>query len=118
MFRHHPILFILSVILVPVLAGVVVLLIWYWSVRNEKLTIIDDQIYYEQGIFSKHRSQINISDIRNIRVYESLVNRIFGVGTLGISTAGQGNIEIEIAGVKDVIHLRNMINERRKQLQD
>jgi uncharacterized membrane protein YdbT with pleckstrin-like domain len=89
MFRAHPFWFILSVLLILAFGiGILILLYWYILTRATALTVTDQEILYEKGILSKDRTAVSLKHIRAVRVTQGFVNRILGVGTIEISTAG------------------------------
>ncbi|MBC8012828.1 MAG: PH domain-containing protein [Methyloceanibacter sp.] len=89
MFRAHPFWFILSVLLILAFGiGILILLYWYILTRATALTVTDQEILYEKGILSKDRTAVSLKHIRAVRVTQGFINRILGVGTIEISTAG------------------------------
>jgi uncharacterized membrane protein YdbT with pleckstrin-like domain len=98
MFRNNPLGFILAVILVPVAIGILILMFWYLKCKSTRLEINDNEIILEQGLLSKERTELNISGIRSVKIKQSLFNRLFGVGTLSIYTAGDSP-EIQAHGM-------------------
>jgi len=64
------------------------LIYWYLESVANKLTIDGGQLLYERGIFSKDRTEIQLTSIRTVKIYQSLANRIFGVGTISVFTSG------------------------------
>ena len=109
MFRNNPILFILYVISV---IGWPLLLIWYIQSRGSSLTITDSMIIHRRGILSKYENEVRIKHVRNVQIRQTLFQRIFGTGYIGISTAGQSGIEIEMNGMPDPDLVQDLINER------
>ena len=89
MFRAHPFWFILSVLLILAFGiGILILLYWYILSKATSLTVTDSDILFEQGILSKDRMAVSLKHVRSVRVTQGFVNRILGVGTIEISTAG------------------------------
>lgn len=64
------------------------LIYWYLESIANKVTIDNKQLLYERGIFSKDRTEIQLASIRTVKIYQSFINRIFGVGTVSIFTSG------------------------------
>lgn len=64
------------------------LIYWYLESIANKVTIDNKQLLYERGIFSKDRTEIQLSSIRTVKIYQSFINRIFGVGTVSVFTSG------------------------------
>lgn len=111
MFKNNPLGFILAVLLIPVAVGIIILLWWYLQARSSKLTVFENEILFEKGLLSKERAEVNISIVRTVRVNQSFFNRIFGVGTLSIYTAGD-NPEIVARVMPDPNRIRELIKLR------
>lgn len=88
MFRAHPIGFVVSLLLTPIVLGAIILLVWVIKARTTHLEIDDDTLRYETGVFSKDRRALSRRSIRTVRVTQSLLNRILNVGAIEIYTAG------------------------------
>ena len=110
MFRSHPLLFVLSVLLIAVAVGVLILLVWYVKARSELLTVTREDLRYEKGILSKAHSELRLSSIRSVRVSQSLSQRIFGTGDIAIYTAGDAP-EITAKDMPDPHELREILSE-------
>ncbi len=111
MFRSHPFWFILAVLLIPVGIGILILLGWYLVTKATRLAVIGDDIVLEKGLLSKERIELNISSVRSVKVYQSFINRIFGVGTLSVYTAGD-LAEVVAAGIPDPGRFREVVKAR------
>ena len=114
MFRSNPIGFFLSLILCVVGIGFIILFIWWIQTKCKKITILSDKTVLREGILSKSVDEVFHVDVRNIRIEQSLFQRIFGVGGLYISSAGQSDEEIGIEGIPDPQKAKDIINSRRK----
>lgn len=109
MFKNHPFGFILSVILIPAFGvGIIIFLVWFLKTKALKLTVTDDDILFEKGLLSKERSELSLSSVRTVKVKQTFINRIFGVGSIEIFTAGDA-AEINIAGLPDPNRIRELI---------
>ena len=118
MFRAHPFWFILSVALIAAFGiGIVILLYWYVLTRATALTVTDSDILYERGILSKDRTSVSLRHVRSVNVMQSFVNRIFGVGTIQISTAGD-EPEFTIADMPDPHVIREAIAKAQEMRED
>ena len=114
MFRNKPFGFILSLLLIPVVIGVIILVVWYLKCRSTKLEINGDEIILEQGLLSKDRTELNTSSIRTVKISQSLMNRLFGVGTLSFFTAGD-TPEIQVDGMPRPEVFRELVKARQDQ---
>jgi len=89
MFRARPVLFVLSVLLIPAFGiGILVLLLWYVRTRAMRLVLTPTDILFERGILSKDRIGMALHHVRSIRVRQGLSDRVFGVGAIEVYTAG------------------------------
>jgi uncharacterized membrane protein YdbT with pleckstrin-like domain len=89
MFRAHPFWFIGCVVLILAFGiGILLLLYWYIHTRQTALTMTENELLYEKGILNKDRTSVSLKHIRSVHVTQGLMNRLLGVGTIQISTAG------------------------------
>jgi uncharacterized membrane protein YdbT with pleckstrin-like domain len=110
MFRAHPFWFILCVLLIAVFGigiimlrdtaltsvlliaafgfSIIILLYWYIKTRATALTVTESELMYERGILSKDRTAMSLKNVRSISIAQGFINRILGVGTIQIYTAG------------------------------
>lgn len=109
MFRSHPIGFVLALILIPAYGiGVVIFVLWYLQSKATKLVITDAEILLERGLLSKERIEVNMASVRSTTVNQSFVNRLMGVGSVKIYTAGDAP-EIMVSGMPDPNRIRELI---------
>jgi len=114
MFRNHPIGFILSVILIAAAgAGLVILAIWWLTTKAATLTVTNKRAIQRTGLISKKTTEVLHRDVRNIEIDQSVFQRMFGVGSIGIASAGQSGIEIQFAGVRDPDGVKALIDRYR-----
>jgi uncharacterized membrane protein YdbT with pleckstrin-like domain len=113
MWRDNVFGFVICIILVPVVLGIVSLAIWYLQVICTTLTVTNKRTILRKGVLSKSVSEVWNRDIRNIQIYQSLMQRLFGVGNIGISSSGQGDIEIAVSGLPDPEGIRTLIDQYR-----
>lgn len=89
MFRARPFLFVFSCLLILAFGiGILILLYWYILTRATQLSVTDHDITYERGILSKDRTSVALRQVRSVRVTQGVINRIFGVGTIEVSSTG------------------------------
>jgi len=114
MFRNRPVGFVLSVILIPVLGlGLLILVIWWLDCLGTTLTVTTKRTTLRRGILSKKTNDVWHRDVRNIQVKQGILQRLLGVGTIGISSAGQGDVEIAVNGMPNPEKVRRFIDEHR-----
>ena len=59
--------------------------------QTVKLTFAGDKLRYETGLLSKSTRIIQLSKVQDVRVIQSLGQRILGVGDISIETAGENS---------------------------
>ena len=118
MFRAHPFWFIGCVVLIPAFGiGILLLLYWYIRTRATTITITDNEIMYEKGILSKDRTSVSLRHVRAVQVTQEFINRILGVGTVQISTAGD-EPEFTVTDVPNPHEIREAISKAQNMRQD
>jgi uncharacterized membrane protein YdbT with pleckstrin-like domain len=114
MVRTHPILFALCVLAIALYGlGLLLLLFWWLGCRATTVTVTDKRTILRTGLFSKHTSEVFHKDVRNIQVDQSLGQRVFGVGTISISTAAQSDFEIIVSGIPNPDGVRALVDDHR-----
>ena len=110
MFRNHPFGFIFCILLIAAFGlGLLILLIWWIKILGTTLIVTNERIIFRQGIFSKYTNEIYHTDVRNVQIRQSLLQRILRVGTIGISSAGQAGIEITVRGIPHPQQIHDII---------
>lgn len=118
MFRAHPFAFILCILLISVGGlGILILLYWYIKTRATALSVTEHEIMFEQGILSKDRTTVSLRHVRAVRVTQGFINRILGVGTVEISTAGD-EPEFEVSDMPDPHEIREAISRAQAMRDD
>lgn len=59
--------------------------------QTVKITISGDKLRYETGLLSKSTRIIQLSKVQDVRVIQSVGQRIFSVGDVSIETAGENS---------------------------
>jgi uncharacterized membrane protein YdbT with pleckstrin-like domain len=140
MFRNHPLGFLLLLLLIiaPVVAllvfrdeiramgefppamllgltalGLVIFLYWYLKSRATRLRITDDIVHLEVGLLSKQHIDLHVRQIRAVRVYQGLMDRIFRVGRIEVFTTGDV-AEFVVGGMRDPNWVREHVRNRRE----
>lgn len=97
---------------VALLAGAAgTLLVWWIQTRYTSLTITDGRSLLARGFISRETSEVRHQDIRNLQTDQSFIQRLLGVGTLAISSAGQDDFEITVRGVRQPEQLAALVRE-------
>ena len=113
MFRNNPVIFVVSIVLSLVGIGLIILLVWYLRCYGTRLTITNKRTTLRKGILSKEINEVYHRDVRNVRLSQTFLQRVFGVGSLEISSAGQADVEIAVSGMPDPEKMKAIIDEHR-----
>ena len=103
----------LGVLLLPVFVG------WYFLGRaligifSTKYVVTNRRVMVTRGLLSVHRSEIRISNIQAVDVYQSFFHRILGTGTVIICAAASNGLEIRMADIADPLMVADSINSVR-----
>jgi membrane protein YdbS with pleckstrin-like domain len=100
--------------LIPAITGTVALFIWWLIVLCTTLTVTEKRVILRKGILFKEMSEVLIQDIRNIQISQGPLQRLTNAGKVGISSAGQSDIEIAIQGILDPKGVKAIIDKYRK----
>jgi hypothetical protein len=96
-------------------SGGVGLLMLYWWIKTlgTTLTVTGEKATLRLGLLSKHTSDVMLADVRNVQVSQGILQRLLGVGAVGISSAGQSGVEIAVAGIFDPEKVKALIERGR-----
>jgi membrane protein YdbS with pleckstrin-like domain/phage FluMu protein Com len=141
MFRAHPFRYIFIVLLFLIGVGVAIIAptydnwsnrfaipgiiltllamiwwLWWWLTTTMwiKLTLTNKRAIRCEGIIHRHTSEVLHDHVRNVTIRQSFLDRIMRVGYLGIASAGQGGIEIEIRDIPHPHRIKSIVDEYRK----
>jgi uncharacterized membrane protein YdbT with pleckstrin-like domain len=111
MFRSHPMWFILWVILTPAVIGLIVLLVWWYRCAGTTIEVTNVRTVNREGILSKSTTEVRHVDVKQLHTHQSFFQRLLHVGTIEISSAGTGGIEISISGLPKPERIVNIIHK-------
>ena len=83
---------------------------WVATTRTASLEITNKRTIERRGLFSRSSNEVLHDHVRNIRITQSLPDRICRVGSVGISSSGQDGIEIEIRDLPRPDKVREVID--------
>ncbi len=96
---------LLERILLPLIAalwliGIVFVLVAFIASRFQTLTLEENGMLYQSGVISTRRILLQYAKITETTYTQGIVQRIFGVGTLYVDTAGGSNVAIRMNDVR------------------
>lgn len=113
MFRNRPFSFVLVCALSLVGIGIPVLVIWFFRCRSTELTVTDLRTRLHRGWLSRSITEVWHRDVRNVQIEQTFFQRLCGVGRMGISSAAQSSIEIDVAGLRNCDKIKQIIDKNR-----
>ncbi len=102
-----------------VLVGVAALSLW-WSYKHLYYQLSEEEFNLYSGIFNKKRVHVPYTRIQSVDQKASLLQRIFGVCTLNIDTAGGASnnaVQVPYVSKEQAEDLRRQLFERKNQTQ-
>jgi hypothetical protein len=115
MFRNHPFAFSLTILLCCVGVGLPILLVWWIRSKSTELTVTDKRTRLRRGWLSRSVTEVWHRDVRNVQLHQSFSQRLLDTGRIGVSSAGQGGIEIDVSGLRDPDQIKGIIDEHRSR---
>ena len=93
-------------------SGITLAALGVWKIRcmMRRLEITNKRTVRQIGLFSLDSSEVLHDNIRNFTVRQSLWQRIWGVGTIGIASSGEEGVEIEMDGVPQPRKVQKIID--------
>ena len=85
-------------------------LLRHLRLRYTRLTISGGKIRYETGMFSRDVRTMEVSKVQDVRVNQSLMERLLSLGTISIETAGETG-RLSMAGIEDPQQVADTILE-------
>lgn len=81
--------------------------------RKTSITITNKRSILRHGILARNTNEILHSHVQNVQIEQSFRERLFKVGTISISSAGQSDVEIIIGGISKPDDVVNCIDKYR-----
>jgi hypothetical protein len=86
---------------------------WYLQAMTTSLTVTNKRSTLRRGILAKRTREVRHADIRVLDVNQSFTDRLLGVGSIAIGSAGLNDVEISIGGVRNPRSVREAIDKQR-----
>jgi len=100
------------------LAGLAVALLamLVWSIRAAfvTLTVTSSRTILRKGLVSRTTSEVQHDDVRNIQLNQTFLERLLRIGDIGISSAGQGDLEIVAVNMPNPVRIVELIRANQR----
>ncbi len=90
--------------------GTLVVLYRKWNVAYR---LTNRRFFHEKGILRRRTDRIELIDIDDITVEQSLIDRWVGVGTIKITSSDRTDPVLELKGIQDVRHVADLMDDAR-----
>lgn len=138
MFRNHPLAFSGCVILIlatlalagqfalgghgswallfAIVAAIVIVILGVWSLkaRSVVLTITNRRSTLRTGLLDRFTTEVMHEHVRVLDVRQTAMQRVLGVGTVAIGSAGDEGLEIEAPGIPSPQTVADLIRRQQK----
>ncbi len=87
---------------------IIPLIVAFWKKASLVLRVYGDRVVLETGVLSKSSVAVFCADIRAVNIRQDLVQRIVGIGDIGITAAGDAAEQVAFGlpnpkGIKELI---------------
>ena len=84
--------------------------------KTRTFTHTSRRVMAKGGIISRKNDEVAIGDIRSIHMRQGIVERLFGLGTVQIASAGTAGIEVEFKGIQNPAKVRDQIRRTKDEI--
>jgi membrane protein YdbS with pleckstrin-like domain len=72
------------------------------------------RFFHETGLLSRTGNRIEVIDVDDVTVHQGLIERLFGVGTIHISSSDRTDPDLRLPGIEDVRRVADLIDSTRR----
>jgi membrane protein YdbS with pleckstrin-like domain len=107
---------IFGILLLPVFGlGLLFIIYAILDQRTRVFTHTTRKVIAKVGIISRKTHEVAIRDIRSINMNQSILERIFGLGSVQIGSAGTGGVEVDFKGITKPAKVRDAIRKTKDE---
>ena len=96
--------------------GLLIILIAIIRRNSTTFTITNKRVKAKKGIISRSIHEVFIKEIKSVYIKQGILERLFGIGTIDIGSAGTADIEVSFNGIPDVIKIKEKIQNLKEEL--
>ena len=91
-----------------------IIIIWALLDRSNKVfTVTTRRVMSKSGIIARSTQEVTMKDIRSINLNQGIIERIFGLGTVQIGSAGTAGIEVQFSGIPSAEKVKDVISRHK-----
>jgi membrane protein YdbS with pleckstrin-like domain/phage FluMu protein Com len=101
---------------IPVSAGGAIWFVGWWVSSHfwRKLVVSNKRTVRHEGIVTRHTTEVLHDHVRSVDIRQSFLQRVLSVGAIGIDSAGQDGVEIEMHDIPRPYDVKKVIDRFRK----
>lgn len=81
--------------------------------RYTSWSLTSDRLIERRGLLSSRRREMELADVRSIEVNRSLVQRIIGLGNVGVASAASADFMIRLLDIPDPERVAEILRQAR-----
>lgn len=113
--------FFVAELTVPIALAVIVVMwllgaaAYFWRRLGVDYSLTTQRFIHKAGLFSRRTDRIEVIDIDDVSYHQGLVQRLFGVGTIVISSTDRSHPELTMVGIDHVADVAGLIDDTRRK---
>ncbi len=84
-----------------------------WTTYSRCYRVGLSGVHARLGVFHRHDATLRWQDIAVVESTQSFFGQLFNVGTVALSSAGTGGVDVVLAGIAGPKRVRDLIQQRR-----
>ena len=104
--------FLVGILTAPLIVGIFIIIITELVRRANTYFITTKRLIHEFTFLSRKISSVIYDRIQDLHLTQSILERIVGIGTLHINTAGTHFVELKFKGISNPISIKRLIEQR------
>jgi len=100
-----------------ILMVVIAVVFMRWWIRAHlwiKVVVTNKRTVRHEGIVRRHTTEVLHNHVRSVDIRQSFLDRILNVGSIGIDSAGQDDIEIQIDDIPGPYRVKEIVDRHRR----
>ena len=101
---------VITILMLPI--GIIVIILTELIRRGHTFYITDKRVIHEFTFLLRKISSSAYDKIQDLHMSQGIIERMVGIGTIHIDTAGTTFIEIKFRGISNPVSVKRMIEEK------
>ena len=91
---------------------------WIACRYRARWTLYPTRLVQQEGLLARNTSEVDLEDIRNIQVDQSLLHRLLGIGDMLVSTAARYEDHNVACGIRDPHGFADLLRRQKDKLKN